>query len=327
MDIHGLAVSFTWAKPDLGYIWEDCTLYDPFSQEKMQDIPNPPFLVEKDYTQDLSPYQPFDDATLFAKFADLGASEELFAGWASDYGTLIGGENLKVGPLMVLPKSCINPKKPIHSSGISVSVASGGRGYLQPSESLTFWRKEHSELRFVVLLWELLQNEDTENLAKIVKWPGFGGVTVYKLTREQLPVIDFERLREDPKYSMEQGIRGEVLFDKGNIRPWLGTLTRAPDVAKPALLYAQLLINRKLKEYPLNVVLQMDERGGLYTKLQPTSLLAAMWYQLALAMKGDIKLRRCDICKQWEDMKGHRSSWTRHKACASNARVERFRNK
>jgi hypothetical protein len=83
-------------------------------------------------------------------------------------------------------------------------------------------------------------------------------------------------------------------------------------------------INRAFEDYPVNLVLEHN-RATLV--LRPSSLLSCMWYQLALAFKERIKLRRCTICGQWEDMEGHRKNWTKHKQCANNEAVKRYRKR
>jgi hypothetical protein len=50
-----------------------------------------------------------------------------------------------------------------------------------------------------------------------------------------------------------------------------------------------------------------------------------MWYQLYLALAGEITLRRCSICGKWEDMKEHRASWSKHKKCISYERLEKYK--
>ena len=91
------------------------------------------------------------------------------------------------------------------------------------------------------------------------------------------------------------------------------------------MLHVQLTINEKLRNYPVNILLQIDEQGKLQKRLQPTSLLSAMWYQFYLVVAGVETLRRCAICGKWENMKDHRDSWKKHAACANNERVKRFR--
>jgi hypothetical protein len=119
----------------------------------------------------------------------------------------------------------------------------------------------------------------------------------------------------------------EMLFHAQHILPWAAKICLYPDVIKPAMLCARLRVNRKLREYPLNFVVQVNERGEFLNVLQPTSLLSALWYQFLLLVRGDVKLRRCDVCGKWEDMKTHRDNWRRHKSCASIQRVIKSRNK
>jgi hypothetical protein len=61
--------------------------------------------------------------------------------------------------------------------------------------------------------------------------------------------------------------------------------------------------------------------------LQPSSLISFMWFQLGLAIDGKIRLRRCEVCGEWEDMENHRENWTKHPRCANNKCAERYRNK
>jgi hypothetical protein len=80
-----------------------------------------------------------------------------------------------------------------------------------------------------------------------------------------------------------------------------------------------------MRLYPLNIRFEMDEKEEVHKIIAPTSLLSAMWYQFFLAQTGEIKLRRCAICNRWEDMEGHRETWSKHANCANYDRVKRAR--
>jgi hypothetical protein len=314
MSGQNFTVSFTWLKPVVGYEWEDCEAIG-FGEDSLK-IPDSPFLVEKDYSQEMTVYHPFDDPAMFAKFADLKGDNEAFAQWASAYGMLTGGESLTVSRLLALPKNTLNPKSPIHSAGVTVNRPDG-RYLAQLSESAEFWHREHRAFALATMFWELAHNGDVENLSKLVIWSGQDVVTILGAKRDNIDSRGVKNI-----------FSREVLFHvRENMNAGLATLCRYPEVIKPALFYVQMCVTRKLKEYPLNIFLQMDEHGGLKNHLQPSSLLSAMWYQLLLALKGDIRLRRCDLCGKWEDMSKHRANWQRHKTCASNKRVEEFRKK
>jgi hypothetical protein len=331
-------MSLTWQKPSIGYTWEDCGAVDEDLLGRKFKIPNPPYLVEKDYSQDMIVYQPFDDSTIFANFADIEPSPDTFAQWASKYGPLVGAERLKENPmiktLLVYPKECVNPQKIIHHMGLIRTLGNKGEAYAQPSESLQFWSKEHEELRTAFLLWELANLKDTKTLERLIEWNAEkNGVSLWKIGREHLSTVDMDRVKaRDKGYIEELTARGvhlvwENLFDAQYMRPWASKICRYPDVIKPALLHVQLHINKKLQEYPLNFAIHVDEWGKTSTVLNPTSLLFAMWYQFLLAFREDVKLRRCDVCGKWEDMKNHRDNWHRHKSCASVQRVIKSRRK
>ena len=310
MENRDYEISFIWIKAHGGYDWEDCEkLYSGIflieKDGKSVKMPMPPYLVEKDYSRGIGPYKPFEDLALFANFADMEGNADSFAAWADSYGRLTTGEKLSHGTLYVLSRNAILQanENPYNNR---VTLSNGVSGGLQPSESFFFWNKEHSELRFAVILWELAVKKDMEGLDKCVQWVNDNtGILIHKKT------------------PLEIGF--EVLTDGKIIRPWLSNIIRYPDLIRPAMLYVQETINEKLRIYPLNVVIQTDERGELYKTLQPTSLLSAMWYQFSLVFTGEEQIRRCAICGKWENMKGRRNTWKKHAACANNERVKRFR--
>jgi hypothetical protein len=325
MENQQFELTFTWLKPVIGYEWEDCEAFEAAFPSKEETVPESPYLVEKDYSQEMNVYKPFEDSTLFANFGDIDPmmGAEAYLQWANKYGMLVGGEKLTEGRLCAIPKNSIAPQKTIHYYGISKKLKDGRSGYAQLSESLHFWCKEQRELRFALLLWELADNENVEDLKKVVEWSSdHAGVTIRFIERNSLSAIaHVVHLAHDEYWGFDH------LFNAKEIRPWASRLCRYPDVIKPALLYLQVFINKKLQKYPLNFLMQIDDLGKTHNVLQPTSLLSAMWYQFSLALRGDIKIHRCDICGKWEDMKTHRATWHRHKTCASNQRVERFRQK
>jgi ribosomal protein S13 len=345
MEIQQIDLFFVWQKPSIGYMWEECEplLEDLFGRKF--DVPPSPYLVEKDYSQGMAVYQPLEDSTVFTTFADLEPTFNAYAQWASDYGQLVWGEKIQEGSmiknLIVFPSGSIDPKKTIHHSGFIYTLKDGRKGYGQLSESSRFWRKEHEDLSFAFLLWELATLRDTENLKKIVQWDSVNPrVIVCKTQKQRLSAMnadvninelkddDLQRLQNDIQHLKEQGISGwEVLFDDKYIHPWASKIYRYPDVIGPALLYVQLRVNGKLKAYPLNFVTRINEQGKYLNVLEPTSLLSAMWYQFLMVLKGDVKIRRCDVCGRWEDMKTHRDNWHRHRSCANAQRVAKSRRK
>jgi hypothetical protein len=76
-----------------------------------------------------------------------------------------------------------------------------------------FWRNEQKELSYTAMLWEMLANQDPR-LNGIIMWAHEGQrVYVYKIEKELLDEIDFERFRTDESYLLEHTITRELLFD------------------------------------------------------------------------------------------------------------------
>jgi hypothetical protein len=321
MEERGFGLSFLWSKPEIGYKWENCKVVDsPIFTGGIGTVPDGPYLIERDYSQSFNNYNPSEDGAVFANFGDIPSDESSLAAWASEYGPLVAFESFRNGnPLWVLPSNSTRKEvheKNIHHSGIETSRDSV-RYYAQWSSSLGFWQKEHRDISFAAMLWELITLNDKESLGKIMKWILEGnGMKVTFLRRDDLKVVgDVSR-------------RSEIFFDGKNINPWCTSLFRYPDVIKPARYFLQTLIYRKLEEFSLRVRLTTDKQGDSHKRIVPSSLLSLMWYQAYLCSIGEIKLKRCEICHKWEDVSNpqkHRSTWTKHKVCADRQRLERHR--
>jgi hypothetical protein len=321
-------VVFKQLKPKSGYKWENSRVFkNAIFGTESAEIPSPPYLVEKDRSSERGLLTPFEDAALFAKFADIEASAESFEAWASAYGMLTRGEELSSGRLSVVSDSDIALGEAGAPYGILVKFPDGTLGRTQPSESQSFWFRAHRDLAVTVMIWEFATRNDEKNLNKIIRWfLGNTGVMVYLVKKTSLNEFDVSKTT-DWEYVAEHTCGWEVLFDGKDTRPWASDLYRYPEVVRPALLYVQKTINEKLQEYPVNIILQIDEEGKVRQRLQPTSLLAAMWYQFNLILAGEGKIRRCSICGEWEDMKDHRGNRKVHPKCANKRRVEEFRKK
>jgi len=329
-------LSFTWQKPSVGYEWEDCPVCDHWGEipdrskleQIYEDIPDGPYLTELDGSQSLISWKPFEHPALFAQFADLKPEKDALLQWANQYGRLIDFSYKDA--VFVLSKNFAidNSMWALHNKR---HYKKGEQMYCRvKADPWPFWRNEQRQLSFITMLWEMLSNKDPR-LNGIIMWAHEGQrVYVYKIKKELLNEIDFEKFRTNEDYLLEHTITRDLLFDvryPKEGQEWMAHYCRFPDIMKATFIYIQSAINRKLYEYPLNIGFRMSEDGLVRKSLVPTSLLSAMWYQLYLAMSGEIKLRRCSICEKWENMEGHRVNWSKHAACANNERVKRSRSK
>jgi hypothetical protein len=182
----------------------------------------------------------------------------------------------------------------------------------------------YNDLGVGVFLWECINTQDEkvlrENLSKILK---INKKRTYatillpqKYNREKRNEENEQTLKHDENFFED------IVFDveqQNNLM--LYERTRDLDDFGIVRGYLNVLISKNTWKYPVEI--WRDERHFL----EPSSLLSFMWFQLGLALDRKIRLRRCEVCGEWEDMENHRENWTKHPKCADNKRAERYRNK
>jgi hypothetical protein len=276
-----------------GFTWEDCPAHNPFPES---DTPPPrdPYLVEKSYQQRVIQWEPFRgrDRALFARFEEIEikneGDKERFTEWADKNGRFVSAENYLYGSLWVYPKDAVVDDSFIESHlEAALQEIDGQIRLAEESESLKFWLREHQDLRFVTSIWEYANNNDAERLGDIIQWY----IDQNRVTVREEYIVDGKPVEQETlllNYKIERQL--ETLFDGKTVYPWAHNMFRYPEIIGPAKLYVQKMVNEKLIDYPMRISLAYDEMGNLKKRLQPTSLLSAMWYQLYLALTGEIKL-------------------------------------
>lgn len=329
--------SFSWHKHGFGYKWENSEPCGPWGEpfgsmdggerEKYRDIvssaPNGPFLVEKTLSIMRVPYEPMANPLIFAQFSDIPPTEESFLDWANEYGRLIDIEN----NAEYFYDFILSPYTPRDGREANLELSSGARRIvgrdglyyrIAKPDPLSFWKREHRDLSFAVMLWEMALNDDPR-LNGILEWhEDTGRAYAYPFSRDKLESIDFGKLGKDGDYSPNFVLPPRRIE---NYHP--GRF----DAKKAALRYVQGETNKKMRLYPLNIRFETGEKEEVRKVIEPTSLLSAMWYQFFLAQTGEINLKRCSICKKWENMEGHRITWSKHANCANYGRVKKAREK
>jgi hypothetical protein len=209
---------------------------------------------------------------LFRNFAEVQPTQEGIRAFANLYGHL-GGD---------LSKHLILPNK------------LGGSG-----EELSAWQNEIVTMRQTVALWDMVQQSDTQGLARYIEW------------------------EKDPKDSKKGDILGVQYNSHPNMQPgafppkgdqsvsaWIATTNepetlarfRVGDVIQPALFYLQRVVNERLRARVVPRLLWDTERIQLELHIVPGSLIGALWLQFAQAISGNITYRRCEVCGTWFDL-------------------------
>ena len=78
-----------------------------------------------------------------------------------------------------------------------------------------------------------------------------------------------------------------------------GEALQPGDVVRPALILVRQKINEALKERVSPQLCWNQPRTALSLQLVPSSLVAALWLQLAYAIERGVQFRRCAECGRW----------------------------
>jgi hypothetical protein len=241
-------------------------------------------LLENPESTSLLEYYPLDDnPTLFLDFADIEPTKEKILQFANQYG--------------LLTESFFNNFKESHR-------------WLQRVDSLKLFRSEVWSMKSAVFLWELLKNSNIEELRKIIRWD-FNN-------ENKIDGIHCEFTFEDSSGKFDSGF-----LISSDTNPQVFSRFIKDDPVLPSRVILQRIINKQLKKYPLNPRLLLDDRSNLQPYLYPTSLLAAMWYQLYQAISTNRKFKRCVYCNRWNDITEKAHNWRACPGCSGRARAKR----
>lgn len=324
---------------DKGYYWDEDAqpeleaLGSPYD-ESIKEKYRPPFLVEAPKTEGYYRKTLLEDRpTLFLEFAELEPTKEAILRFANTYGSLLRVER-GIGEVLV--------STPLHPKGspppLGITVTKDGQEYpIVAAESLSFWRKELSNMKRIVMVWEWWKDKEVEKLAKVIRWQGTGSVAYVLSDKEELLESAWERLKKgEVLLGCEFGHlaaneqRGEKPF---RFRPEIFSRFRPGDVLLPAQYLIQLKINRQLEreECTCRPRLLINERNDLEPYIVPTNLLAAMWYQFYQAVVGERIFKRCKTCGIWVDLTGARSDkqkrWKECDTCKNRKKQAKHRKK
>ena len=302
---------------ELDFIWSKTT--SCFEWEEGPGIANKPsiYLVENHW-EEYSFWTPLEEKPyLFIEFAELKPDDNIFLEWANENGRLTHGKLLDFYAMF-------------GEDGNKFLDEVGSDSWRLPVEKRTLWHEAHTELSRTYKIWKLLEDENKDVLGQYFGW---------ERNEQNIPVEfvyyfsgkdSLKKRRKTPKTTLDrllarQGMK-KIISDTDT--HWQKYRMFYPDIKTPARFYVESVIFAMINRYPVNLSLSFDEKtGAVKQKLRPSSLLSAMWLMFHLYIKGDIRIKRCEVCGKWENMEGHRANWTRHKSCGNNARVQEYRKK
>ncbi len=199
------------------------------------------------------------------------------------------------------------------------------------NDNISFWIKEYFELRWILWLYES-QNDslssafyietlrhDNQMLSCYVSEPE---IMSEHLRRQSIPNIrrnpSLEEVSLATKYKLDSNVKPYInlhIFENTEDGQDAFRAYRSGNLKGVAKIFLQILVNKKLSEFPPKWRLLRDFSGKLHPSLIPENLISAVWLQFSQSLSETRKLRRCEICKQIQDVTGRRERWSRHPQC------------
>jgi hypothetical protein len=156
-------------------------------------------------------------------------------------------------------------------------------------EKVAFWQHQIHRMRDLMEIWQWSMGGELAKLSQVITWPAPDRIWV------KLSDLSWGTTAQKHPVMFEEFHYGDLIL--------------------PAKFFVQQQINDKLKEYPVLPRLLFDEANNLQQYFYPSSLLAGLWYQAFQFFSSEIKIDRCRICGQWEDVSDKNVNWTSHAAC------------
>jgi len=269
------SADFTWFVCLEGHRWIETTAFELGRRARQ---PSQPFLSDglpARALRDFRSYRPLVDHTgLFRTFAETPPTAEGIQSFADRFG-LLGGD---VTERIRLPRQ---------RGQKSTSLGLGERSDL--------WTNAILEMRRAVELWWAVHELDTESLQQWIIWrrgPDGSGVLYRRPAEPDLEAFAGKALPPSGAKIATQSHDPEVMerFAPG-------------DLAGPALLHVERVINRHLTNRVQARLQQDPNTARRYTGFAPDGLIGALWLQLAHAVEHDKNFRRCAECTNWFEVR------------------------
>lgn len=229
--------------------------------------------------------------TLFRTFADLRFEDrDAILAFANEYGDLGIDRTLTLA----------HPDNPNNLLGVT-------------GEPWQEWAVQISEMREAVSLWDLLRSRDGPGLSRFLRWEpagrGSDGV---------------ERPHAGWMYSSHPDVPRNVFLTpqrrfEAIIPKYQQVEITEADILTPASVLIQGWVNRHLERKAMPRLLHHRGLGTMVLMIVPSSLLSAMWLQLAHAIAGNKDYRACRECGNWFEVSRAEDARTARRMFCSDA--------
>ena len=195
------------------------------------------------------------------------------------------------------------------------------------AEEISRWAEEIQALVFANHLWECVVQEHAVPLSGYFVWdyPTERVLVEYGLLGKKILPGSHPLVRRRIKVFVSRDQPFSPCHDKiadgrDKAPEQYATWTKG-DLLGPAMLYLTELINEKLNA---NTDCRIPQ-GSRSPQFVAKNLLGAIWLQFSQIVSGEVRLKRCAVCKLYMDVTDKRSTWTKHESCAKRGQMRRYR--
>jgi hypothetical protein len=300
---------FTWWVSEAGYSWERSQLASQWSADLDLFAKRRPnyaqVLIDRDWLASRRTYSPLSIPELFRVFADTPLDPDGIRAFANEYGPL--GVEVK---LFDRARAIDHRRRP--------------QNYTHLGEPLSAWREEIAGLRRATRLWAALRSNNSDEVVRWVhRWCERTDSDVRWCTATKTRIDE-----DDAWLFVELGDDEETiglfwmpaLLGPGDPKPFRRIL------AWRSLLWA---VNNRLKKHCGQALYPRDEDDSEFAiRPLPTSLLGAMWWQLARAIAGEARYVKCKFCKRLIELsRGDFGSRSDREFCGPSCKFKDHRRK
>jgi hypothetical protein len=176
--------------------------------------------------------------------------------------------------------------------------------------------REVLALRHCVRLWQMVQANDQENLAKHIQRVDLGQLKV-EVRYDSHP--DLSPGEEPPPPDFRETSVIATLATHPDLVQQFGP----KEIQEAATMHIDQVINRHLKGQIDARILRSRQGNKRAVHLFPRNLLAALWVQFMESVLGDKKPKLCFVCRHWFQLKHHDDKVYCSDACKSKADRDR----
>lgn len=207
--------------------------------------------------------------------------------------------------------------------GKTVFLMHHGGGEVVVGESLERWRYESRAMGVLLAIWDMVQKEDAGKLGQIIIWLGTNDHVLLRLLSEYDESQKRWVVTRHKGKGYVPGLVTEVLASP-QINPKLLERWQRGMPIEPAKYYVYHKVNEYLEGHVAPKILPfLKDRIYLF----PDSLLAALWVLFLMELTGRVRLRQCDECGNWKEVKVTRDSFYCSNTCRQRAYDKRERAK